>query len=329
MVELMLVKWLESPDVHDLNLSTLIHQILSHLTQTGGMPAQALFDALVKRGPFRKVTPDIFQKLLKSLLQRSLLGSVPPNLLIVGTQGEFLTSSRDFYAAFMGQEELKVEYQGESIGKIPPDRVPPKGENLLLGGRRWVVVDVLVGELTVIVFPSNDLKPPYFAASGTGTGDKIARQMRLLLEQSEVPAYLDENAKLLLDAARHIGKLSGAVGGNGLIVERDRLRLFPWAGLKIRNTLWALARFHGIKISSDRLSISYCDVSPGQLEDHFQIISSTSHDPMGLAEFLPLQPMQKFDAYLETDLLNLANCYRFLDLPRTIEWIKARKEIII
>jgi hypothetical protein len=84
-----------------------------------------------KRGPFRKVTPEIFQRVLKCLLQRVAPGFSSTQLtLIVGTQGEFLTSSRDFYAAFMGQEELKVEYQGESIGKIPPDRVPPEGRKL-------------------------------------------------------------------------------------------------------------------------------------------------------------------------------------------------------
>ena len=314
MVELMLVKWLESPDVHDLNLSTLIHQILSHLTQTGGMTAQALFDALVKKGPFRTVTPDIFQKLLKSLLQRSLLGSVPPNFLIVGTEGEFLTSSRDFYAAFMGQEELQVEYQGESIGKIPPDRVPPKGENLLLGGRRWVVTDVILAELTVVVLPSSNLKPPYFASSGMGTGDKIARQMKLLLEREEIPAYLDDNAKVLLGAARQMAKLSGAVGDHCFVVEEKGIRFFPWAGSKIHNTLWVLAKFQELTVAADRLSILYRDLSLEQVREHFNSIVKCPPNSAALAELLPLKAIQKFDRYLSADLLNMANSKRLLEI---------------
>jgi len=323
MVELMLVKWLESPDVHDLNLSTLIHQILSHLTQTGGMPAQALFDALVKKGPFRKVTSDIFQRVLKCLLKCSLLDSVPPNTLIVGTQGECVTSSWDFYAAFMGQEELKVEYQGEAIGKIPPDRVPPKGENLLLGGRRWVVMDVILAELTVVVLPSNNLKPPYFASSGMGTGDKIARQMKLLLERQDVPAYIDDNAKLLLGAARQIAKLSGAVGGTGFVVEDKGIRFFPWAGSKIHNTLWALAKLQSLSVAADRLSLFYRDVSMGQIHHHFEQVTEGAHDPLALAEHLPVQPMQKFDSYLESDLFNLANSQRLLEIQGTAACARA------
>lgn len=318
MVELMLVKWLESPDVHDLNLSTLIHQILSHLTQTGGMPAQALFEALVKKGPFRKVTPDIFQRVLKCLLQCSLLGSVPPNVLIVGIQGEFLTSSWDFYAAFMGQEEFKVEYQGESIGKIPPDRLPPKGENLLLGGRRWVVTDVIPAELTVIVLPSNNLKPPYFTSSGMGTGDKIARQMKLLLEQQEIPAYLDDNAKLLLGAARQMAKLAGAVGGHGLVMEEKGIRFFPWAGSKIHTTLWAFAKFQGLTVAGDRLSILYRDISLEQVRGHLDSIVKCPPDSAVLAELLPMKTVQKFDSYLSDDLLNAANARRLLEIPETV-----------
>jgi ATP-dependent helicase Lhr and Lhr-like helicase len=321
MVELMLVKWLESPDIHDLNLSTLIHQILSHLTQTGGMPAQALFEALVKKGPFRKVTPDIFQRVLKCLLQCSLLSSVPPNVLIVGTRGEFLTSSWDFYAAFMGQEDFKVEYQGESIGKIPPDRLPPKGENLLLGGRRWVVTDVIPAELTVVVLPSNNLKPPYFISSGMGTGNKIARQMKLLLEQQEVPAYIDENAELLLGSARQMAKLSGAVGGTGIVMEDKGVRLYPWAGSKIHATLWAFAKFQKLTVTADRLSILYQDCSMNQVREHFETITKTTVDPTVLAEFLPMIAPQKFDSYLDEDLLRFTNGKRLLDSPGATELV--------
>ena len=327
MVELMRMKWLESPDADDLNLSTLIHQILSHLSQTGGMPAQALFDALVKKGPFRKVTPEIFQRVLKCLLQKALLGSVPPNLLIVGTQGEFLTSSRDFYAAFAVQDELKVEYQGDSIGKIPPDSVPPKGENLLLGGRRWVVVDVIPSEMTVVVVPSNNLKPPYFIASGRGTGDKIARQMKLLLEEHDVPPYLDENAKLLLSAARRIGRLSGAVGSNGIVQEEKGLRFFPWAGFKIHTTLATFAQSKGLTVNPDRLSILYRNLSVREIRDHFDSFAKSPPEPRILAELLPLKTIQKFDCHLTDELLDEANSARLFDIDGTINVISAPEQL--
>jgi ATP-dependent Lhr-like helicase len=46
MTRLMLEKWLEPFDQNRMHVSTLTHQILSHLKQTGGMPATDLFRAL-------------------------------------------------------------------------------------------------------------------------------------------------------------------------------------------------------------------------------------------------------------------------------------------
>ena len=321
MIELMLEKWLESPDADDLNLSTLVHQILSCLAQTGGMPAQKLFDLLVKSGPFRQVTPEIFQKVLKAMIQRSLVGSMPPDLLIVGTLGEFLTNSREFYAAFMGQEEFKVEYQGEAIGKIPPDKIPPKGENLLLGGRRWVVLDVVQAELTILVAPSKDMRPPYFTSSGLGCGNRIAEKMKAVLQQDTIPAYLDATAVTLLRESRRVAALSGAASKAGLVVGKAGVRLFPWAGAKIHATLWALAKSQGIITAMDRLSIAYRTINLQQLEEHFRFVLEEPHDPVVLASLILGKQVQKFDQYLDEDLLDRANSTRLLDLPRTVRLV--------
>jgi ATP-dependent Lhr-like helicase len=330
MIELMLEKWLESPDEKDPNLSTLVHQILSYLAQTGGMTAQKLFDSLVKSGPFRQVTPELFQRVLKALMQRSLVGSLPPNLLIVGTQGEFLTASRDFYAAFMGQEEFKVEYQGEAIGNIPPDKIPPKGENLLLGGRRWVVLDVVQAELTILVAPSKDLRPPYFTSSGLGCGNRIAEKMRTVLQQDSIPGYLDITATSLLKEARRIAALSGTISEAGLVVEKTGIRFFPWAGAKIHATLWALAKSQGIVTARDRLSIAYRGVTLDQVAGHFRFIVESTHDPIAMASLIVGKPVQKFDQYLDEDILDLANSTRLLDVHGTVRRVSmVRARLIV
>ena len=52
MTRLMLGKWLEPFDQNQMHVSTLVHQILSFLKQTGGMRAADLLFALCQRGPF-------------------------------------------------------------------------------------------------------------------------------------------------------------------------------------------------------------------------------------------------------------------------------------
>jgi hypothetical protein len=180
------------------------------------------------------------------------------------------------------------------------------------------VIDIIQTELTVVVLPSSNLKPPYFSSTGIGCGDKIARQMRLLLEQENVPVYLDENAKLLVNVARQVARLSGAVGGSGFIVEQKGVRFFPWAGSKIHTTLWALAKSQDLTVAADRLSILYRDVSLEQVLEHFDFIAKSQHDPTALAELLPVKAVQKFDGYLTDELLNIANAQRLLEIKETV-----------
>jgi ATP-dependent Lhr-like helicase len=68
LTRLMLARWLEPPDIDRLHLSTLVHQTLSCLKQTGGLPAAQLHQTLCKEGPFRHVTPAMFKLLLAASL---------------------------------------------------------------------------------------------------------------------------------------------------------------------------------------------------------------------------------------------------------------------
>ena len=88
LTRLMLDHWLEPPDIDRMHLSTLIHQVLSCLKQTGGMTASRIFETLVKRGPFRQVTTQSFAELLKGLGQKEVIEQVPQGELILAPLGE-------------------------------------------------------------------------------------------------------------------------------------------------------------------------------------------------------------------------------------------------
>ena len=75
-----------------MHVSTLIHQILSFLKQTGGMRAADLFRALCQRGPFRNVNQSQFAELLRGLAEHDLIEQVPQGELILGLLGERITA---------------------------------------------------------------------------------------------------------------------------------------------------------------------------------------------------------------------------------------------
>ena len=139
MTRLMLEKWLEPFDQNRMHVSTLIHQILSFLKQTGGVSAADLFRALCQRGPFRSINQKQFAMLLRGLAEHDLVEQVPQGELILGLLGERITTKFDFYAAFQTAEEFSIRCGKEDIGKLPAEFIPPVGEHLLLAGRRWQI----------------------------------------------------------------------------------------------------------------------------------------------------------------------------------------------
>jgi ATP-dependent Lhr-like helicase len=69
LTELMTERWVESPQIDELDLSTLVHQVLSVLAQTGGLRAQSLFQILVTQGAFKELDERLFVGVLRSLGQ--------------------------------------------------------------------------------------------------------------------------------------------------------------------------------------------------------------------------------------------------------------------
>ena len=168
MTRLMLAKWLEPFDQNRMHLSTLTHQILSCLKQTGGMRAADLYRALCQRGPFRSVSQPQFAALLRGLAEHDLVEQVPQGELILALVGERITAAFDFYAAFQSTEEFVIRCGAEEIGKLPADIVPPVGEHLILAGKRWRVEEILPDQKLVFVVFSPGGKAPPFQGGGWG-----------------------------------------------------------------------------------------------------------------------------------------------------------------
>jgi len=81
------------------------------------------------------------------------------------------------------------------------------------------------------------------------------------------------------------------------------------------------AKFQNLTVAADRLSILYRDISLEQVRQHFESIVKCPPDSAALAELLPMKAVQKFDSYLSSDLLNMANSKRLLEVKGASELV--------
>ena len=104
--ELMLEKWVESPNPEPCDLSTLVQQTLSCIAETGGPNVGELSQRLIEQGAFRFLASEQFTRFLQSLTEHDLIEPQADGALILGLAGERIVRHYEFYAAFASSPEF-------------------------------------------------------------------------------------------------------------------------------------------------------------------------------------------------------------------------------
>ncbi|WP_068092914.1 DEAD/DEAH box helicase [Novosphingobium rosa] len=204
MIDLLLEGWCEPARTGALHLSTLVHQILSIITERGGANAPRLYRMLCQDGPFRQVSPAIFADVLRAMGQcdPALIEQASDGLLLLGPMGESLTSHYSFYAVFQTPEEYRLIAEGRELGTLPIDNMVAPGMMIIFSGRRWLVQEVDDQGKVIIVTHAKAGAPPIFGGDAGMIHDVVIERMFDLLNRDDVPSYLDPTARELLAEAR-------------------------------------------------------------------------------------------------------------------------------
>jgi ATP-dependent Lhr-like helicase len=254
-----------------------------------------------------------FTELLKGLGQKQVIEQVPEGELILAPLGEKMTSTYDFYAAFKGTEEFVIRDGNEDIGSLPANNIPPVGEHIILAGRRWRIEEIDGAAKKVFVSPARGGKAPEFLGAGGELHTRVLQEMRAVLTEKGEPTWLNENAKLLLRAARTTALKCGVIQ-NDVLVMPHRVQWFPWVGSRGLLTLKVYANAMSVAHELDKLSINYYVDSPEAFFDHLKEIANSSDQACELARFIPVRAIQKYDDLLPNDLLDEANGHDYLDM---------------
>ncbi len=256
----------------------------------------------------------MFRGVLRSIGEKQLIEQMPTGELILAPAGERITSDRDFYAAFASSEEFVVRHEGREIGKLQSSLVPPVGENLILGGRRWRVDDIIAVAKSVHVSPAKGGKAPVFPGAAGEIHTRIVEEMAATLADVGVPPYLDGAAQTLLKAARETAVRAGVLAP-GYIVRTESLQWFPWLGTRGLLTLELHARCDDLATERDELSLTYKKTSLSRWREHLESITREENTALDLARRMAVKTFDKFDEMLAEELLDEANARDRLDLP--------------
>ena len=314
MLRLLFDGWLEPVGTDRMHLSTLVHQILSILKETGGGTPLALYESLCGRGPFRRVSPEEFAVLLQGLHGHKLIEQDTSGIIFLGLAGERVTSAPSFYAAFCTPVELVVRFGARELGRLPASFALKEGECLLLNGRRWTIDSVAWKSKSVWVSPAVIKKAPVFVGGVGEVHDRVFQEMRRVLLGDDEPEWLDENSLECLRAAR-CAAIQAELGETNLLELEDGVQWFPWVGTRTMKTLQLWAKHTGLECRKDSLSLVVEDISRRELKGYLARLAHDDFSAVELARLMKNKTAERFDNYVDEALLDKANSVDRLDLP--------------
>lgn len=317
MIELMLENFTEPLDTKNFDYSTLVHQILSYLGQTGGDYAVNIYNNIVKNSFDEYFSKNELIDILKYLNKEHIIYQMSDGKITLNKKGENIVENYEFFAAFETPETWKIICNGKEIGDIPIDSLLSlkKNDCFLLAGKKWEIIEIRNTIKTVIVKQADNAKLIKFGSSIRDINRTIHKKMLNIYETSFIPKYIEKTAIPILEEAFNSYKLYKNNSNNDILIVLE--------GSRIHNTLRLLLNCYNIRFSDFNIGFDFVEGKNKAIEK----LKSIDLTNFNIQEVLSKVPREckyyrKFDYLLPDNILNKSYEQTFLDLTGTIEYIK-------
>lgn len=313
-VQLYFAKWYEPPRLGALNYSTLIQQVLSLVGERHGVTAAVAYKMLCKNGPFKTVTEASFIAILRAMSAKDLLMQDSNKLLLHGARGERVVNHYSFYAAFPDSQDYRLRQAGKELGTLPIQGTTMRGDVITFAGRRWMIDAIDHEKRLVDLIASGMGKLPRTGGQSMPIHTRVRQEMRAILDSEDVPAWLDTNAKSLLQDARRQYKALH-LSTQQYVSEGSCVYLFLWCGDQIQDALVALLTNEGQQAENNGICIKVKNSNRETVKSSLKIIASKICPSANeIINRKNVTDIEKWDWVLPDDLFLASYASRELDL---------------
>ncbi|MGF6440394.1 DEAD/DEAH box helicase [Paraburkholderia youngii] len=323
MITLLIEGWCEPPAAGGLHLSTLVQQILSLISQEGGISAADAWHTLASPGaPFEGLTAAEFRALLRELGEKKLIEQDSAGTLLHGALGERYVNHYSFYAAFAADEEYRVMDGMKILGTLPVSQLLRAGQRILFAARTWKVEAIDKENRTIVVSRARSGSPPQFSGLPGAVHTRVRERMREILD-SDIPVpFLDPGARRFLEQGRKTYRAL-ELDKAFIIDTGPAYVIFTWLGDAANEAICARLSTMDLTAQFDGPTIEVRhDVELGELAD---ILSrAASEDWPDLDDLLvdcANITRQKWDFALTEPLLRKAYASLNLDIEGARQWL--------
>jgi ATP-dependent Lhr-like helicase len=320
-IDLLLEGFLEPPQTHHWQLSTLVQQVLSMIAHRGDVTAATAYQTLCKQGPWRHLSSALFARVLRNMGSADLVQQLHSGELVVGLAGEKLTSHYTFLTAFVTPEEYRLIANGKPIGTLPTTTPYSTGQLIIFAGRRWIIMLVDERTKTLELKPSKSGDVPIFDGEAAPVHARIRAQMRSVLASKNSPGYCDPVAlQALSDARRYFETVQ--IAAKHLVQQGPSTYWFVWESDAVISTYIAVLNDLGYEAGAvgNVVVIEGAGRGSAILEKLRDALAASDNEQ--LAQQVTPKPQGKYDEHLSDELLQDAFVNDLLDLDQALAHIE-------
>lgn len=249
-MELIREKWVEPANGYPKPYDILFHQIISICKETNGIRLDSLINKIKGISIFKDLDEEKTLDLIRHMIEKEHLEKIHgTNELIVGLEGERLLNNKDFYSVFQTNEMYEVLYGMRKIGTLDKLMFLNIGDNIILAGRLWKIIDFDIERNKVYVQKAADGKPPKYTGGDVKIHKRIGEKIMEILCSNDIYSYLNDEAANTLEDLRklyHNNKLNS----NERVIWKNKENLVfeTFTGTTITKTIIWMLRTRGIDV---------------------------------------------------------------------------------
>lgn len=292
----------EEPNLANLHLSTLYHQVISVLREGSPQRTDALHDLLVLNGPWHHASelkdPKFFARFLETMTQtyRPSIERLSDGFWAL-LRSE--SSPRPAYAVFSTPPEYTVYFGTKRIGGLPMTIAYRVGDTFVLSGGRWRVLNVNDSNRSLTVAKAPSAGAPRYGGAALAPSGLVASRMRAIYEGHSLrDLSTNDTTATMIKEGRKAYKEFELHKRRFLQYGQD-ISVFPWSGARHAQTLVLALRREGVKASIENFAIFAEKISAADLKD---LLAKIRRDGLPDVDELAREARQlqsdRFDRYL-------------------------------
>lgn len=324
-VLLLLDGWFEPPVASGAHFSTLTQQLLSLISQHGGITAADLYVTLCVNGPFTNISKDAFANLLRELGKRELIQQESSGVLLHGRVGEKFVNHYSFYSAFATEEEFRVVSGTTVLGTLPITTTVQPNDFMLFAGKTWRIESVDESSKSIYVVRHHGGRAPAFGGSGGVVHDMVRQRMKELYLQGDLPAFLDATATRFISEGR-AAFARFSLSQRSLVQNGNCAILFTWRGDRVNEALAMMLKRGGFNANISGPAVEILQIEPARVSEMLDYLDDITSGPVLSPRELLQQAQnlerEKWDWALPEDLLQISYASLHLDVEGAHDWAR-------